>query len=617
MDVAVPSFPEPELRGSLLGRYRIEAAVGQGGMARVFRGYDTQLKRAVAVKVLHPHLHARPEVRRRFDREAQAVARLHHPHIIEVYDFSGPDAEPSYLVTEFVPGQSLRTFAEAHAFDPPELAACCAVPLCGALEHAHAAGVVHRDIKPENVMVREDGEVKLTDFGIAALLDPDEKFTVTGSILGSPAHMAPETIDGKPADPRSDLFSLGTLLYWLATGKLPFVAPTPAGLLRQILEGTPIDPRQHRPSVSDGLARIITRLLQREPAARYQTAGDVLRDLLLLLADAGIDQPLRALASFIAARPPEAEAGELRGRLVAVQIRRGEGAQHAHRTSSALTAYGRALALDPENGAARARLVALRRGARKRRLLARGGLALLVCACAVGLLSLRHRDALRSQARSAPVAAAPAPQPGPTPSPQLPEPPAREPALAQTPATLLAPADTAAAPERPEFAARIQDASERTPSRPARAPAPAIVHAILAVHWVWGRVVLDGVDLGEGKVFTRDLTVGRHYVSVSHDCCADRTELLDVTPGKRRYTLEPGPPKPARLTISGAPPDAQVLIDDAVVGTVRTLPQRDLSTDPQPARMVRLTVGERSGQVKLYAGKTTPIDFLTLERGVP
>ncbi|TMB37698.1 MAG: serine/threonine protein kinase [Deltaproteobacteria bacterium] len=219
-----------------LGRYRLEEQVGQGGMAVVWRGWDTQLRRTVAVKVLHAHLHSREDIRKRFDREAHAVARLHHPYILDVYDFSGPQAQPSYLVTEFIRGQTLRTFADEHPFDPPELAAACLLPIAEALQHAHAAGVVHRDLKPENIMVRDDGVVKLTDFGIAALLDPDEKFTVTGSILGSPSHLAPETIEGRPADPRADLFSFGTIFYWLSCGKLPYQGTSPAALLRSILE---------------------------------------------------------------------------------------------------------------------------------------------------------------------------------------------------------------------------------------------------------------------------------------------------------------------------------------------------------------------------------------------
>src|SRR6184192_891612 len=240
-----------------LGRYRLDEQVGQGGMAVVWRGWDTQLRRTVAVKVLHAHLHAREDIRRRFDREAHAVARLHHPFILDVYDFSGPQAQPSYLVTEFIRGQTLRAFADEHPFDPPELAAACLLPIAEALQHAHAAGVVHRDLKPENIMVREDGVVKLTDFGIAAILDPDEKFTATGAILGSPAHLAPETIEGKPADPRSDLFSFGTIFYWLSTGEMPFHAPTPAALLRKILEGNPKDPRLVRPSIGDSQAKLV------------------------------------------------------------------------------------------------------------------------------------------------------------------------------------------------------------------------------------------------------------------------------------------------------------------------------------------------------------------------
>src|SRR5207244_4967060 len=127
------------------------------------------LRRIVAVKVLQAPLHAREDIRRRFDREAHAVARLHHPFILDVYDFSGPQAQPSYLVTEFIRGETLRSFAEKHPFDPPELAAACLLPIAEALQHAHAAGVVHRDLKQETILGRAAGAVKLADFALAAV----------------------------------------------------------------------------------------------------------------------------------------------------------------------------------------------------------------------------------------------------------------------------------------------------------------------------------------------------------------------------------------------------------------------------------------------------------------
>src|SRR6267154_1498667 len=361
-----------------LGRYRLDEQVGQGGMAVVWRGFDTELKRTVAVKVLHSHLHARPDIRRRFDREAQAVARLHHPHILDVYDFSGLSAQEAYLVTEFIRGSTLRVFGEQQSFDPPDLAAAALLPIAEALEHAHAAGVVHRDLKPENVMVREDGVVKLTDFGIAALLDPNEKFTMTGSILGSPAHLAPETIEGKPADPRSDLFSFGTIFYWLSTGEMPFHAPTPAALLRKILEGNPKDPRLVRPSIGDAQAKLVLRCLERDPAKRVQTARELRESLEAVLEEAGIVEPLATLARFVKA--PAEEGQKVRGQIVESCLRRGEADLRAGKTTAALADFGRVLALDPKNEQARTLVDRVRRRARLVKLSRRAAICVAVAA---------------------------------------------------------------------------------------------------------------------------------------------------------------------------------------------------------------------------------------------
>src|SRR5512138_3048048 len=277
----------------MLGRYELLEQVGSGGMAVVYRGRDTALDREVAVKLLHPHLATAPESRARFAREARAVARLAHPGIVEIYDYAGDAAIESYLVTEFVRGRTLRAFAQEVGFGFPELGMLVGRALSDALVHAHSAGVIHRDLKPENVLVKE-GEaptVKLADFGIARILASDERMTMTGALVGSPHHMAPEIVEGKDADAQSDLFSLGTILYWLATGKLPFAAANPTAILRRVLEADYEDPRAVDARVPDPLAELVVRCLAVDPARRPQSAAAIRDALDRVLAQVGIDHP--------------------------------------------------------------------------------------------------------------------------------------------------------------------------------------------------------------------------------------------------------------------------------------------------------------------------------------
>jgi len=185
------------LVGHHIGRYRILEKIGSGGMSVVYKGLDTALDREVAVKVLHPHLAGKADSRRRLEREAQAVAKLQHPNILEVFDFVSGDSETAYIVTEFIRGQTLKHYAEKRAFYPPEIAAMVIHEVAAALSHAHDLGIIHRDLKPENVMVRDDGVIKLMDFGIAKFLDREDQMTITGALVGSPAHMAPEIIEGQ------------------------------------------------------------------------------------------------------------------------------------------------------------------------------------------------------------------------------------------------------------------------------------------------------------------------------------------------------------------------------------------------------------------------------------
>ncbi|HYR18845.1 MAG TPA: serine/threonine-protein kinase [Myxococcales bacterium] len=596
-----------------LGRYRLDEQVGQGGMAVVWRGFDTQLRRIVAVKVLHPHLHAREDIRRRFDREAQAVARLHHPHILDVYDFSGLSAEPSYLVTEFISGRTLREFGEHTAFDPPELAAACLLPIAEALEHAHAAGVVHRDLKPENVMVREDGVVKLTDFGIAALLDPGEKFTMTGSILGSPAHLAPETIEGKPADPRSDLFSFGTILYWLSCGELPFQAPSPAALLRAILDGKLKDPRTVRPAVSDGQAKIISRCLERDPARRYQTAAGLRAELEALLADAGVEQPLEVLARFVGA--PGEEGPRVRARLVARCLSRGEEELSRKRTSAALAAFGRVLALDPQNAQAKGRVDRIRRRAKLLKLSRRALIGAAACAMValVSVPAIRFADRVqaaraereRQEARARELTAAAAGGATPAAAPPAAAPPADAPSTAQAGSTSSA---------KPAGAPASREVNPRREQRVATAEGVKLLPVVLAQK-VPARVIVDDTDLGQDLMIRAQLAPGTHRVTVQHRCCADLNTQIEVRPERQRYPLETGAARPAQLRIVGGDPDAQVWYSDektpptplGLVRDLRTTPARIAMTEPTHRFII--TVGEKAIQRTLRAGSENQIDM--------
>ncbi|HEX9049103.1 MAG TPA: serine/threonine-protein kinase, partial [Anaeromyxobacter sp.] len=351
----------------MLGRYELLEQVGSGGMAIVYRGRDTLLDREVAVKLLHPHLATANESRARFSREARAVARLAHPGIVEIYDYAGEGTPESYLVTEFVRGRTLRVFAQEVGFGCPEVGMLVGRALADALVHAHGAGVIHRDLKPENVLVKvgEAPAVKLADFGIARILASDERMTLTGALVGSPHHMAPEIVEGKDADARSDLFSLGTILYWLATGKLPFAAPNPTAILRRVLEADFEDPRQADPRVSDPLARLVVSCLALDPARRPASAAEIRDELDRVLAQVGIDHPEDALQAFL--RDPAAFKAAFPARAISTLVALGDGAVAEGASARALAFYARVLALDPSNPVVPAKLARLSRRRRLRR----------------------------------------------------------------------------------------------------------------------------------------------------------------------------------------------------------------------------------------------------------
>ena len=327
-------------------RYRLLEEVGQGGMAIVYRAQDESLKREVAIKVLHPHLSAEPESKARLEREAQAVAKLKHDNILEIFDYSGSDADLAYIVTEFIDGQTLKQFLSGQRIKHPEVAALIIAELGSALMHAHALGIIHRDIKPENVMIRKDGLLKLMDFGIAQVLDL-ERMTVTGQLLGSPAYMAPELIEGRPLDVRTDVFSLGILLYQIATGTLPFSGKNPHEVLRRITEGRFADARGLNRLCGAGLCRIIARALARDPADRYPEMGALVADLREFLAEGGLAEIRDELRDYF--RDPDAYEDALPLRITPFLTATAERHLAARASGRAIECWNRVLAYAPEN----------------------------------------------------------------------------------------------------------------------------------------------------------------------------------------------------------------------------------------------------------------------------
>jgi serine/threonine-protein kinase len=349
--------------------------VGHGGMAVVYRGRDAMLDREVAVKVLHPHLAGREESRMRLRREALTVAKLRHENIVEIYDYSGPDADESYIVTEFIHGETLRDWLDARWTPHPVLAALVVHRLCLALEHAHVLGIVHRDIKPENVMIRKDGCLKLMDFGIAQILDA-QKLTMTGQLLGSPAYMAPELISGKPVDKRTDLFACGVLLYQLATGELPFMGRNPHEVLHRISDGEYSSPQTVCSKVDDALVDLIDQSLATEPDQRFSSARSMANAIEDYLRRFDIEATEFDLAGFF--RQPDLALDELDQSLCATLLDKARTETRTGHRARALGMLGQVLEFDPQNKGALNLVEEVKARGRRSQTLLFGGLALAV-----------------------------------------------------------------------------------------------------------------------------------------------------------------------------------------------------------------------------------------------
>jgi eukaryotic-like serine/threonine-protein kinase len=273
-----PRTTSSQMIGTVLsGRYKLEAKLGSGGMSTVYLAKDGTLDRAVAVKVMHREMSEQPDQLERFRQEARAVAKLSHPNVVAVID-AGEDGGHPYIVFEYVEGETLKQrIARLGALDTQE-ALAYAIEIARGLTVAHARNMVHRDIKPQNVLIDAEGRAKLTDFGISRQLEQDG-MTATGRVLGTTDYVAPEQAMGHPVDPRSDVYSLGVVLYEMLIGQVPFHADSQVGVaMKHVNEEMP-DVQQRRPEVSAAAALVVERATDKDPARRYQEVGEMIDDL--------------------------------------------------------------------------------------------------------------------------------------------------------------------------------------------------------------------------------------------------------------------------------------------------------------------------------------------------
>lgn len=591
-----------------LAKYEICEEIGHGGMATVFLAKDRRLGREVALKIIHRHLRENTEVAARFASEARAVAKLKHPNIVEVYDVSDETEPERYLVVELVRGTTLRALLASEDELPAELAAIIGVEIAMGLDHAHGLGVIHRDVKPENVLIAaqpavpaserssnpDESLVKITDFGIAKLLDA-QGVTSTGQVLGSPAHMAPEQIEGGDVDARSDVFGLGVLLYEAMVGRLPFDGKNPAQVLRRVLDGAFTPPEKARPSVGTQFSTIVSKALAHEQRDRYGSALELANDLRAELAALGFTDLRAELRAYLSDRRGYVAAYE--ARILERLVRRAADARLLRDIPLSAACLNRALAIRPDDTELLAEVTSLGRAERLRRNVRTGALALgasaLLGGFAFALSSIRLPSsedggvapAATTAAARAPVAAPRASQP-------------------KAPAS-QAPKVKAEPPRKPSIKAARPPEAEATSSElaPVRIAVDGPQNATVRV---------DGTELRDW-FGTQSLPVGQHvfeFIPPNRECCE----------GAQRLVVEIRPP-------SGGEPQrvrGRIGFKDATLDLRGTPGSRascgELGEFPVPSRQVlRMTAAVRPARCTLIppvGSSSLPKEFdVTLSPG--
>ncbi len=572
------------MTGSVIDKYEVLQKLGEGATATVYRGRHVAIGKDVAIKVLHPHLSASTRYRERFNREARAVGRLSHENIVSIIDYSGQNAEECYIVTELVDGCTLLKLIDDGGALPSEIVAALGIELASALSFAHTAGIIHRDIKPENVMVRRDGVVKLMDFGVARVLD-EGQITLDGSLLGSPAYMSPQQAMDETLDGRSDLFSLGTLLFHCVTAAVPFSGTNASIILRNIIDNQRAEVLELRPQAAPALAAVIDRLLQTRTEDRYADAACVVTALTNVLVESGLTptHPRINLRAWLV-NPKEVES-ELEAHLRTDLLARGKAHLESGDTVGALQLFNRLLAIDEEHAEVLALIQALHAPVRRRPRVGVLGLVSGLALLAAGLLvwGFYPRE---PQVVIAPVAVLAT-------GPALPNPRLEKPVPAATPVDadpLPAPIPPTPPATLPGLTARVQPdrTVPRLPGLVATTSVPMAQPASVILKWknAGGYSVDIYVDDVHKGAFHKgpsadwigneknpiSVAAGRHRLELRNDAAEPFVEEFTVTEGEvRRIEVQMVSRAPICIVNARIPKTCELTVGTTRYGTVANI----------------------------------------------